>query len=143
MYPGNAASQYKKVGAQTMEGAPPQRIVQALLGGALGKIAAAKGHMQREEELEQGKQIRTARQIIDALKASLDLKIGGEMAQNMDGLYEYMLLQLIDANIKHDASKLDEVSSLLLEIKSAWDQICENGVEPNAAKGSVNVPASA
>ncbi len=45
------------------------------------------------------------------------------MAENLDRLYDYMERQLLQANLKNDVNILDEVSSLLKEIKVGWDAI--------------------
>jgi len=48
------------------------------------------------------------------------------LAANLDALYEYMSVQLVEANISNDPAKLDEVSGLLKRIKSAWDAIADD-----------------
>jgi len=71
-----------------------------------------------------GKAISHAITIIDeGLNASLDKKVGGELAQNLSSLYEYMGSRLLTANIKNDVAALDEVARLLTDLKSAWDDI--------------------
>ena len=45
------------------------------------------------------------------------------MAQDLDALYEYMSLRLVNANLNNDVEGLDEVARLLSEIKEAWDSI--------------------
>ena len=65
------------------------------------------------------------------LKASLDKSSGGDLAEKLDALYEYMSLRLIHANVKNDQAALDEVAHLLNEIRSAWVEIAE--VPPAAA----------
>lgn len=106
--------------------ASPHRLIQMLLEGALEKIAKAKGFMQRGEISEKSNHISWAISIINGLRMSLDKKTGGDIAQNLDDLYEYMGRRLLDANVKNDSGILDEVSILLVDIKGAWDQIPEN-----------------
>lgn len=109
--------------------ASPHRLVQMLMEGAIEKINFARGHMERGNTAEKGRHISWAISIIDGLRASIDKEAGGEIAQNLDDLYEYMGRRLIKSNIENDASILDEVSNLLREIKDAWDVI------PDEAKG--------
>lgn len=117
-------SQYKQVGAQTgVESATPHRLIQMLLEGALEKINLSKGYMQRGDIALKGTHISWAISIIDGLRMSLDKEAGGEIASNLDALYEYMGRRLVDANLNNDPKILAEVTSLLLEIKSAWDAI--------------------
>lgn len=120
-----AIKQYGKVGAQTgIVNASPHRLIQMLLDGALSRIAQAKGHIERKEVKQKGEAIGMAVSIVGGLRDSLD-KSQGDIAQNLDALYEYMGNRLLQANVNSDVSMLEEVQGLLLEIKSAWDAIQE------------------
>ncbi|HYK25091.1 MAG TPA: flagellar export chaperone FliS, partial [Steroidobacteraceae bacterium] len=68
---------------------------------------------------------------------SLDLKKGGDLAQNLSDLYDYMARQLIQANLSSDTRAITEVLSLLGEIRGAWVAI---GPE---VKGAAAAAASA
>lgn len=48
---------------------------------------------------------------------------GGEVAQNLDRVYEYMITRMLEANKSNDPTPLVEVSGLLREVKSGWDAI--------------------
>jgi len=103
--------------------ASPHRIIQMLMEGALQKIATAKGCIERKEIAEKGRQITWGMSIIQGLKSSLDAEKGGEIAENLDSLYDYMGRKLLEANTKNDIAILDEVSALLSEVKAGWDEI--------------------
>ncbi len=103
--------------------ADPHRLVMMLLEGALGKIAIVKGLMAREETAKKGEVIGQAIAIIGGLKSSLNIEAGGELARNLDNIYEYIEGRLLKANMKNDVSILNEVSGLLHEIKSGWESI--------------------
>ena len=103
--------------------ADPHRLVLMLLEGALGKIAVAKGLMVREDIAKKGEVISQAVSIVSGLRSSLDLSAGGELATNLDNIYEYSERRLLEANLKNDVTLLDEVSKLLHEIKTAWETI--------------------
>ena len=119
-----AMKQYQQVGVQSgVAGASPHRLVQMLLQGALDRIAKAKGHIERQEIQQKGNQISGAIAIIDALRASLDAKNGGKIAENLESLYDYMNRRLLKANIDNDIGMLDEVNQLINDIKGAWDAI--------------------
>lgn len=120
----SGVNQYKQVNAQSMQTAAPQEIVRMLLGGAIDKISTAKGAMERGDFVEKQQNIRGARQIIDALKAALNMNEGGEVSQNLDDLYDYMQRCLFQANKDDSADLLDEVSALISELKSGWDELC-------------------
>jgi len=131
----NALDQYNQNAVQTgIESASPHRLIQMLLEGALGKIAAAKGYMERSEIQPKGEQIGSAISIIEGLKSSLDKDKGGDIARNLEDLYIYMERRLIEANRGNDASLLDEVSDLLRQIKEAWEAIADQALhhDPSA-----------
>ncbi len=120
--------------------ASPHRLVQMLMEGALDKIATAKGYIERGEHEGKSRHISWAISIINGLRSSLDLEQGGEIANNLDDLYDYMTRRLMDAVASNDTAILDEVSSLMTEIKSAWDALPDNVKNP-AAPVHVGEPA--
>ncbi|PCJ33303.1 MAG: flagellar protein FliS [Gammaproteobacteria bacterium] len=103
--------------------ASPHRIIQMLMEGALAKIATAKGCIERGEIAEKGRQISWGLSIIQGLRSSLNADQGGDVAGNLESLYEYMTRRLLEANLKNDVAILDEVASLLADVKSGWDGI--------------------
>lgn len=119
-----ALQHYKRVGvASAVEGASPHRLVQMLLDGAIARVVAADGCVSRGETARKGENIGMAISILDGLRGSLDMEAGGEIASNLDALYEYMARRLLEANIQNDRQLLEEVSGLLRQIKHAWDAI--------------------
>ena len=122
----NAIKQYHQVGVQTgIASATPHRLIQMLLQGALDKIVKAKTFLVHGNIAEKGSHISWAISIIDGLKMSLDAEKGGDVAANLDGLYDYMSRRLLEANIKNDPAMLDEVQGLLKGIESAWNTIAD------------------
>ncbi len=103
-----------------VEGANPHRLIDMLMERALARIAIAKGHMQRGHVAEKGEHVSGAMAIIDGLRTFLDHEAGGELASDLDSLYEYMSRRLLEANMSDEVSILDEVSELVREIRSAW-----------------------
>jgi len=104
--------------------ASPHQLIAMLYDGALTAIANAKVQLQCGNIGARGAALSKAIAIIDeGLKVSLDVEAGGDIAQNLRALYEYMSQRLLHANLKADASALEEVERLLLELKTAWDAI--------------------
>jgi flagellar protein FliS len=93
------------------------------LDGALERVAQATGAMGREEVAKSGESIGKAIGIIDSLRVSLDSEQGGEIAQNLSALYDYMTRRLLEANATKDTAMLTEVAGLLKEIRVAWGQV--------------------
>ncbi len=120
----SAMREYEQVGARSqIEGASPERLIQLMLEGALDRVALARGAMENGETAAKGERIGKAIGLVEGLRASLDHERGGELAGNLDALYEYASRRLLEANLRNDVAILDEVSSLLREIKQAWDRL--------------------
>ena len=123
----NALQQYERVGVHSgIENASSHRLVQMLMEGAAARIAAATRYMTRGEIAEKGRSISLAISIIDGLRSSLDKDKGGQIAENLDRLYDYMMRRLLEANLRNDKAMLDEVQSLLQQIKEGWDAVTRN-----------------
>ncbi|RRS09045.1 MULTISPECIES: flagellar export chaperone FliS [unclassified Pseudoalteromonas] len=104
-------------------GADRYEIIQMLMAGAVEKLVLAKVSIEKKQLEAKAEHLSKASAIIEALRSSLDFKVGGEVTDNLFALYSYMLDRLLDASINNDPALVDEVSSLLKEIKSAWDAI--------------------
>ena len=105
----------------------PHRLIVMLLDGAIERIATARGCMQRNETAEKARLINRAMSIVGELRNSLDLRKGGQIAANLAELYDYMCRRLLLATTENKVEMLDEVSTLLHEIRSAWLAIAPEG----------------
>lgn len=110
---------------QDIASADPHKLTLMLLQGALDRIAYAKGAMERKDLITKADFISKTSAILMHLRDTLELEIGGEVAQNLFNLYDYMIQRLNDAHVNNDLKLLDEVSSLLTPIRDAWVQIPE------------------
>lgn len=118
---------YAKVGMETgVVAASPHKLIVMLFDGALVALNAALSGMRSGNIAEKGKSISKAIMIIDSgLRAALDKKAGGEIAEGLDALYEYMSGRLLTANINNDPTILEEVQRLLIELRDAWNAIAD------------------
>jgi len=117
-------SAYQQFGVRTeIESASPHRLIQMLINGALAKMRVARTCTEHGDIVGKCENIDWAIAIIGGLRGSLNLEDGGVIAANLDGLYEYMCRQLALANARSDVDLIDEVVSLLGEIKAGWDGI--------------------
>lgn len=144
MYTAAAIKAYNKVGIESnVTAAGPVKLVSMLYQGALLAIANAKNGILRKDIPAKGAAISKAIAIIgEGLNASLDKKVGGEIAQNLSSLYTYMVTRLVAANLNNDMAALDEVARLLNDLKSAWDSIGQT-VEASAAVSHVDMQPKA
>ena len=94
-----------------------------MLDALLSRIAEATGHIERGEVAAKGEKIGKALGIIEGLLLGLDKERGGDIALNLERLYDYASRTLLKANLENRVDLLKEVSSLLREIKLGWDGI--------------------
>ncbi|KAF0815037.1 Flagellar protein FliS [Andreprevotia sp. IGB-42] len=110
-----------------VETASPGRLVVMLYDGAIKATQLGKIHMQNGDIPNKGAAISKAIAIVDeGLRLALDKEKGGELADNLDALYMYMLGQLFEANLNNKPELLDEVAGLLLQLREAWESITSN-----------------
>ena len=120
-----AVNQYQSAGNSSIAYDNPHALILRLMNGAMERISQARGAIQRNDVQRKGEYITKAISIIGGLDGCLDHSQPGELSVNLSNLYQYMCITLTQANMGDDIAKLNEVSSLLLEIKSAWEQIPE------------------
>ncbi|WP_417500919.1 flagellar export chaperone FliS [Marinobacter sp.] len=132
----NGLQAYQRVNTQTsITDADPHKLIQLLYNGALERINMAKARMQANDYAGKGKLITKAIEIIGGLRSFLDFEKGGDLAERLEALYDYMERTLFEANAKNDVAKLDEVANLLRSIKDGWDGIREEAVGQSAQVG--------
>lgn len=106
-----------------VEGADAHHLIHLLYQGALESIAQAKGAMQQGNIEMRGRKIGKAVNIVVGLRDFLDLQKGGEIAQNLDSLYDYIQRVLWEAHKIPSEDKLDEAAELIGNIASAWSSM--------------------
>lgn len=121
----HAISAYQKVGIDAaVEVADPYRLILLLFAGAQAAVGNARAAMQQNNVAARGEAVSKAIDIIgNGLKVSLDLEQGGELAERLNALYDYLVLRLLRANLDNDLCALEEVATLLEEVHSAWREI--------------------
>ncbi|MCO5400274.1 flagellar export chaperone FliS [Ralstonia soli] len=117
-----AIGAYAKIGIETsVVDANPHRLIAMLFEGARSAINQALLATRAGDVLVKVRAFDKAVSIIgQGLRASLDTQRGGEIAQQLDSLYDYMLRRLTLANINNDEAMLEEVDRLLAPIQEAW-----------------------
>ena len=136
----NGANAYATVGVETgVTSASAHELIVMLFDGAMIALTTARQHMETGNIPAKGQAISKAIMIIESgLRASLNKEVGGEIAQNLDSLYEYMSRSLVMANVKNKPEVLDEVHGLLKELKEAWQAI--GATSKAAAMTTVETP---
>jgi flagellar secretion chaperone FliS len=103
-----------------VDNADPHRLVQMLLDALAERLITARGCIERGETARKAKLLHSCVTLVAELRGSLNLTEGGELAQNLDNLYDYMTRRLLQANVQSDVAVVIEVLGLLNEIRGAW-----------------------
>jgi len=131
---------YQRTAVDTsVEGADPHRMILMLYDGALESVRRAAVFLREQRPADKGRMLGRALRIVEeGLKASLDRKVGGALAQDLAALYDYLSLRLLQANLRNDAAALAEVERLLAELRSAWAQIGQPAAPEAPAAADAN-----
>ncbi len=119
----HALNTYQKTAVETAE---PLQLVILCYDAAIRDLKEAKDLHERQEMDEVFRKIRHAQDIITELLVGLDYERGGDIARNLNRLYNYMLRKLIGINCREDTAVYDHLVKLLSELKSAWEEIRMN-----------------
>ena len=117
--PGLAEYQATKIDPMVFE-ATPHKLIDMLFTGAKEALAQALGALDRNDMEAKGKKLSKAVEILLHLQTILDKENGGEIAENLNELYFYMVSTLIEANRHKDVAKVEEVIGLLDTISDGW-----------------------
>src|SRR5947207_15120522 len=126
-----AASSYRNTEAQSRT---PIELVVMLYDGALRFIAVARAAMERGDIPARAEAVSRALAIVSELQNTLDLEKGGEVAERLDGLYQFVTGRLMDASFTRNLASLDEATRVLAELRSAWSAVAA-GTPPPAEPG--------
>jgi flagellar protein FliS len=131
MQSNRGAAQYRAVSSHGLVAdASPTRLVQIMFEHILSNLATAHGCMERIEDnrplsdvIMKGTAMGKAIRLINQLNGTLDMERGGEIAESLRALYDYILARLTLANATNDATIVSEAVKLVRDIKTGWDQI--------------------
>ena len=138
-----AAAAYKRVAADTgVQSANPHQLVTMLFDALLQSLQRARGALESGDIAAKGMAIgKAARMLEEGLKAGLNMEQGGELAQNLSGLYSHCIVRLTHANLRNDAAALAEVISLIEPVADSWQHI--KGAAPTTAHSATAGAAGA
>ncbi len=100
--------------------ADPLKLVELLYRGALDAIDCAREALAEHDIRRRSRFITKATKLVAELAQSLDHDKGGEIAANLDRLYEYILRLLLDANVRQIEPPLIEATQLLTTLLEGW-----------------------
>lgn len=130
----DAIAGYKMVGETArVDYANQVELVQMLFSALLDAMSEADGHLQRGAIVLKCQSIARADKIVQGLRVTLDHANGGELARNLDALYDYVSRRLLHANLRNDVESLREARGLMAEISEAWEMLPSVMLKQNLA----------
>ena len=124
----NPAASYNQVRVESgVAAARPIDLVVMVYDGAIEILGKAAAQLRAGDITAKNQSITRAIRIIDeGLRAPLDMR-AGDVAANLGGLYDYMTRRLLQGSARNDATIIEEVRNLLLDLKTAWDELAARG----------------
>lgn len=124
----NPIAAYRQIDLESeVRGADPHRLIILLFDGAESAMHQALACLEAGDIPGRSSALMKAIDIIlSGLSTSLNVEEGGELAQNLTALYDYMVSRLIHANVHQDAAAIREVQKLMSEISGAWREMGQN-----------------
>ena len=108
----------------------PLELVTMLYDGALRFLTSARDAIERRDIAARRDSLNKALAIIAELQSTLNMEQGGEVAAELDRLYEYSNLRLLDAAMRNDVAPVDEVRRILEILRDGWATLAStNGAE--------------
>jgi flagellar protein FliS len=121
--PKNSYLKYKQTAVTS---ASRERLLLMLYEGAIRFTKQAIRAIENGDIAEKGIQIGKVYDIILELMNTLDHKVGGEIAANLEQLYIYITHELTKANIENDTQPLKSVLKVLETLYDGWKEAAES-----------------
>jgi flagellar secretion chaperone FliS len=105
--------------------ASPEQILLMLYDGAIRFTRQAIFGIEEDNLTLFHQGIKKSMAIITEFSNSLDHTIGGDIAENLDALYDFMIRELTKANLRKDIENLRTVEKLLVDLRATWGEAVE------------------
>jgi flagellar protein FliS len=112
--------------------APPERLVVMLYDGANRFLIQAATALRSGDLTSMNDRLRRAEAIITELRQTLDLS-QGQVAANLESIYSFCQRLLLEARLKQDPEKIEQVAKLLRDLRDAWDEAASKACTPVTA----------
>lgn len=126
---GKSIDQYRKAAVTS---ASPLQLIVMLYDGSLRFMEAGKRAMELGDYYKQNENLSRAQKIVTELTCSLDLQKGGEIAQNLAALYNFVYNQLVEANITDRPDMVDQAIKVMSDLREGWSVLADADKAPKA-----------
>ena len=120
----SALAQYGQIKNDTQTTyASPHQLMLMLFDGAIEAMSLTIGAIQNDKLEVRSKQNTRSITIINGMRECLDMETGGELADNLYSLYQYMTKELFRASFKNDIDTIQNIQTMLKDIRGSWEKI--------------------
>lgn len=117
-----SATGYQSYRQVDVETASQGKLIVMLFNGAIQRAEEAKRQLDKGKIEGVHNNLVRAQEIIAELRGALDMKAGGDIAANLDRIYEYYQHLLIMGNLRKDAGPIDECVAGMKSMRDTWDE---------------------
>ncbi|AAO36253.1 flagellar export chaperone FliS [Clostridium tetani] len=119
MYANNAYNTYK---TNSVNYASKEQLLLMVLDGAVKFSKIAKQGIEEKDIVKAHENIIKTQNIFYELMATLDVEQGGQWAENLMRIYDFIVQKLLEANIKKDVKVMNEIIPLIEDIRDTWHE---------------------
>jgi len=114
--------------------ASKEQVLIMLYEGAIKHLKRASACCQSGDLASKGVAVGKAHDIVNELLNTLDFKIGGDVARNLESLYNFIIEQLMKGNLENDHKKFDHCVKIMDDLLQAW-RVAVAQVQAERSKG--------
>ena len=108
------------------------RVVVLLYDGAISSMKLAQEGIVALNFHDKARFLDRSLRVIGELSASLNMEEGGDVAIDLQRLYEYIQFEVTQANLKNEPARLEGPIRCMSEIREAWQELAIQGAKPQA-----------
>ena len=117
------AGQYKRLNIET---AGKLDLILMCYEKTIEMLRQGKAYLEETEYEKKARKLQKALDIIYHLQGCLNFEQGGQIARNLDSLYNYAIRRLLDGDVKKEVGAYDEVIGIFSELKEAWEGVAKD-----------------
>ena len=134
---------YQQYRSTKVETASPVDLVVMLYQGVVRFSRQAVEAVERGDIKAAHTSFLRAQDIIAELVGSLNHEAGGEVARNLELVYDYAFRRLVEANVRKDAAPAREVIKIFRDLGTAWQEIAGQQRQVRATAPGAAMPGAA
>jgi len=115
---------------QQVTTASPAMLTSMLFNAAVANALCAIEHLDEARPQQARRFLIKAQEIVLELRTSLNHEVGGEIAANLERIYDFVYRQLLAASVRADASAARDAHVILADLRDTWQLACVDSLVP-------------